>query len=127
MEPKMRYEQLTHQNLQSFCDRLKAFLGNGRFTIITMGGHVLEDSYLKTPPYVEEFANGAKAVSIRTIGGFGTSFVSFYRAPNATPVVNNEQLNKTEFAFVGDQLHVRVSFLPPANRVNTFDVRLFKN
>ena len=121
----MEFEQLTHQNIDSFCARLAEFLGNGYFTLITLRGHVHENVYLKEPLFVEDLPNGCKAVSVATVGGVGQVFTSFYPFPNAAPIVSNDALNRTEFAFYGDQLHVRVSLLS-GRQVDTFDVRLFK-
>jgi len=121
----VKFEQLTHQSIDSFCKRLAQFLGDGYFTVITLRGITHEHARLRKPLFVEDLPDGCKKISV-DMGGVVQPFTSFYRAPNAAPVVNNETLNKTEFAFLGDQLHVRVSLLS-GRKVDTFDVRLFKS
>ncbi len=121
----MEFEQLTHQNIDSFCARLAEFLGDDSFTLITLRGHAHENIHLKRPLFVEDLPDGCRQVSVDAIGGVRQVFTSFYLFPDAAPIVSNDALNRMEFAFYADQLHVRVSLLS-GRQVDTFDVRLFK-
>jgi len=107
----VEFEQLTHQNIDSFCERLAAFLGTHRFTIANLGGHVYKDVFLEELPYVKDVDYGCKAVYIATHGGMFFSLMSCYQTPNTAPIVD-KWANKVEFAFVGHQLIVLVDYFP---------------